>query len=286
MAKQTLVIETPKELSLRGNMIVISEKSTGMEILRPLEDVRMLIIDHHSVRITVPLVIELTKNNVAIVVCDEKHMPISMMLDLESNTQQSMRFQKQISVSIIKKKQLWKQIVEAKILNQSSVIEILGKGKNMLLCYARNVKSGDSSNREGIAARIYWKTILGKGFIRDRYGEPPNSLLNYGYSLLRSLVARNLMNAGLLPTIGIYHHNRYNAFPLADDIMEPYRPYVDLKVLNLMERGITDVCHEAKKELIEMTYKDIPANAIMMSASTLADVYQGLGEVVLFPKIL
>ena len=285
MAKQTLVIETAKELSLRGGMIVIADRQSGEEILRPLEDVKMIIVDHHSVRLTMPLLIRLANNNVAVVICDEKHMPTTMMLDLESNTQQSLRFQKQISASVTTKKQLWKQIIEAKIVNQSLLLEKLGKGKNTLICYARNVKSGDSSNREGVAARVYWKTLLGNGFIRDRFGEPPNSLLNYGYTLLRSLVARNLMNAGLLPTIGINHHNRYNAFPLADDMMEPYRPYVDLKVIELMGRGIVEVCREAKKELLEMTYDVIPTNAIMMSASTLADVYQGIGKIVVFPKI-
>ena len=207
-------------------------------------------------------------------------------MDLDSNVLQARHFQNQISASLPLKKQLWKQIVEAKIQNQSLLLEKLGKGKNILCKYASNVKSGDTSNREGVAAKMYWKQLLGKEFIRDRYGESPNSLLNYGYSLLRSLTARQLMNSGLLPTIGIFHRSCYDSFPLADDIMEPYRPFVDRKVVELMENGITSVCCQSKKMLLELFYNDIPANAMMMTASTLANVFDGNGKVVVFPKII
>ena len=131
-----------------------------------------------------------------------------------------------------------------------------------------------------------FSALLGKEFIRDRYGESPNSLLNYGYSLLRSLTARQLMNSGLLPTIGIFRRSCYDSFPLADDIMEPYRPFVDRKVVELMENGITSVCRQSKKMLLELFYNDIPANAMMMTASTLANVFDGNGKVVVFPKII
>lgn len=286
MAKQTIVIESPKELSLREGMIVITDRETADEILRPLEDIRMIMIDYHSARITVPLINKLSSYNVSVVFCDEKHMPITMTMDLDSNVLQARHFQNQISASLPLKKQLWKQIVEAKIQNQSLLLEKLGKGKNILCKYASNVKSGDTSNREGVAAKMYWKQLLGKEFIRDRYGESPNSLLNYGYSLLRSLTARQLMNSGLLPTIGIFHRSCYDSFPLADDIMEPYRPFVDRKVVELMENGITSVCCQSKKMLLELFYNDIPANAMMMTASTLANVFDGNGKVVVFPKII
>ena len=286
MAKQTIVIESPKELSLREGMILITDRETADEILRPLEDIRMIMIDYHSARITVPLINKLSSYNVSVVFCDEKHMPITMTMDLDSNVLQARHFQNQISASLPLKKQLWKQIVEAKIQNQSLLLEKLGKGKNILCKYASNVKSGDTSNREGVAAKMYWKQLLGKEFIRDRYGESPNSLLNYGYSLLRSLTARQLMNSGLLPTIGIFHRSCYDSFPLADDIMEPYRPFVDRKVVELMENGITSVCCQSKKMLLELFYNDIPANAMMMTASTLANVFDGNGKVVVFPKII
>lgn len=284
MSKGTIVIESAKELSLRGGMIVITNRETGEEALRSIEDIQMIMIDHHSARITIPLITKLAVNNVCVVFCDEKHMPVSMMLDLYSNTIQSKRFQKQLEANLPTKKQLWKQIVEAKIRNQSLLLEKLGKGKNLLKKYADNVKSGDSTNREGIAARVYWKSLMGKNFIRDRYGEPPNSLLNYGYTLLRAMISRNLMNVGLLPTVGIFHHNCYDAFPLSDDMMEPYRPFVDYKVVQLQHKGIMDVCRDSKRELLDIFYTDIPSNAMMISASSLSDIYENKGRIVVFPK--
>ncbi|MBQ9232004.1 MAG: type II CRISPR-associated endonuclease Cas1 [Prevotella sp.] len=285
MAKQTLVFESAKDLSLSDGMIVITDKDTGEITLRSLEDVQMIMVDNHSVRITIPLMTRLVKNNVSIVICDERHMPVSMMMDLESNTLQSKRFQCQLAATIPSKKQLWKQIVEAKIRNQSLLLEKLGKGKNLLAQYYNNVKSGDSTNREGIAAKMYWKLLMGKEFIRDRYGDSPNDMLNYGYTLLRSMMARHLMNAGLLPTVGVFHRNCYNAFPLADDMMEPYRPFVDYKVKDMFEHGITGVCRESKKTLLGLFYSDIPANAMMMSASTLAGVYEGMNKLIVFPRL-
>jgi len=283
MAKQTLVFESPKELSLKDNMIVIKDRDTEEMTLRSLEDIRLIMIDNHSVRITVPLISRLSKLNIGVVFCDEKHMPTAMLMDLESNSLQSKRFRYQLSASKPTNKQIWKQIVEAKIRNQSLLLEKKGFGKVLLAVYYNNVKSGDTTNREGVAAKVYWSKLMGKGVIRDRYGLPPNSLLNYGYALLRSMMARCIMNAGLLPTIGIFHHNSYDAFPLADDLMEPYRPYVDYKVTSLMEEGLVDVCRESKKQLLEMFYQDIPANAMAMSASTLAGIYEGNGKIIVFP---
>lgn len=285
MSKQTIVIESAKELSLSDGMIVIKDKESEEIILRPIEDVQMVMIDHHSARVTTPLITRLAKNNASVIYCDETHMPVSMTMDLDSNTIQSKRFQYQLSASVPTNKQLWKQIIEAKILNQSLLLEKLGKGQKLLAKYYSNVKSGDSTNREGLAAKMYWKILMGKDFIRDRYGAPPNSLLNYGYAILRSFVARSLMNAGLLPTVGIFHRNRNNALPLADDMMEPYRPYIDYKVMELMEIGCTEVCHEAKNAILNLFYTDIPANSIMMSSATLAGVYEGTGKIIVFPKL-
>lgn len=285
MAKQTLVIETAKELSLKCGMIVIADKESGEETLRPIEDLRTLIVDNHSVRITVPLINELVRNNVCIVYCDERHMPASMMMDLDSNSLQSKRFQSQLSASKPVNKQLWKQIVEAKIRNQSRLIEELGRGERLLAKYYNNVKSNDTTNREGSAARIYWKALLGKDFVRDRYGTAPNALLNYGYALLRTAMARSLMNAGLLPTVGIFHKNRYNAFPLADDMMEPFRPFVDRRVLQLHNRGVACVCRETKQELLGLFYSDITESSLTLAATTLSGVYEGSNNIVVFPKI-
>ena len=213
-----------------------TDKESGEETTRPIEDIRLVMIDHHSARLTIPLLTRLAKSNVGVVFCDETHMPVSMMMDLESNSLQSKRFQYQLSAKVPTNKQIWKQIVEAKIRNQSLLLEKLGKGTKILAVYYDNVKSGDSTNREGLAAKKYWKTLVGKNFIRDRYGEPPNALLNYGYAILRSVMTRCLMNSGLLPTVGVFHKSCYNAFPLSDDMMEPYRPYIDRKAMELHEK--------------------------------------------------
>lgn len=282
MAKQTLVFESAKELSLSGGMIVITDKDSGEVVIRPIEDVQMIMVDNHSVRITIPLITKLVKHNVGIVFCDEKHMPTSMMMDLDSNTLQSKRFQHQLSATVPMKKQIWKQIVEAKIRNQSLLLEKQGKGKGVLAQHYNNVKSGDSTNREAMAAKVYWKMLMGKDFVRDRWGHAPNPMLNYGYTILRAMVARSLMNAGLLPSIGVFHRNCYNAYPLADDIMEPYRPYVDQKVKELFVNGVKDICHEAKKAFLELFYSEIPANAMMLSSSTLASVYEGTDKTIVF----
>ena len=285
MAKQTLVFESAVELSLNGEMILISDKVTGEKTLRSIEDIRLVLIDNRMVRVTVPLLNKLSELNVGVVFCDDRHMPVSMLLDLESNSLQSKRFQFQLAAKVPTNKQLWKQIVEAKIRNQSLLLEKVGAGKALLAAYYSNVKSGDSTNREGVAAKVYWKKLIGKDFIRDRYGAVPNGMLNYGYALLRAMVARSLMNAGLLPSVGIHHCNRYDSFPLADDMMEPYRPFIDLKVKALMEKGVTDVTRETKQALLSVFYEDIPADALLMSASTLAGVYEGTGKILFFPTL-
>lgn len=284
MAKQTLVFESPVELSLSDGMLSIMNKETKEITLRALEDIRLVMIDNHSVRITMPLISQFAKLNIGVVFCDEKHMPVSMLMDFESNTLQTKRFRSQLSATIPTNKQIWKQIVEAKIKNQSLLLEKMGHGKSLMANYYQNVHSGDTTNREAIAAKFYWKTLMGKDFIRDRYGEAPNALLNYGYSLLRSMVARSLMNAGLLPMLGVFHHNCYDSYPLADDMMEPYRPYIDYRVVLLMKNGIMEVCRESKKFLLELFYQDIPNGALLLSASSLAGVYDGIGRVVVFPK--
>lgn len=285
MAKQTLIFETAKDLSLKDGMMVIADKDSNVFVYRSIEDIQMIMLDNHSVRLSIPLLTRLSKLNVGVVICDEHHMPVSMLMDLESNSIQSRRFQGQLNAPKPLNKQIWKQIIEAKIYNQYLLLEKYCEDNLLIRNLSRQVRSGDSTNREAVAAKIYWKKLFGKHFIRDRYGEAPNALLNYGYALLRSFIARNLMNAGLLPTVGIFHHNCYNAFPLADDMMEPYRPFVDNKVKELFDQGIHEICYKSKKMLLEMFYSDIPANAMMLSASTLAGIYEGAGQVVVFPKI-
>lgn len=167
MAKQTLVFESPVELSLNGEMALISDRQTGNNTLRSLEDIRLVVIDNRMVRITIPLLTRLSELNVGVVFCDDRHMPVSMLMDLDSNSLQSIRFQCQLAAKVPTNKQLWKQIVEAKIKNQSLLLEMLGMGSSLLSPYYNNVKSGDSTNREGVAAKVYWKNELLSVFYDD-----------------------------------------------------------------------------------------------------------------------
>ena len=228
---------SPVALSLRYGQLVITPKENREAITRPIEDIGFVIIDHPMVSITVPVLNELTENNVAVIFCDKRQMPQSMLLPLEGNTTLQETYKYQIQASAPLKKQMWKQLIEAKIKNQAGLLDKLGKKGNALKPFYCNVKSGDEDNREGAAARIYWNLMFEDNFKRNREGETPNNLLNYGYAILRAAVARSLVGSGLYPAFGIFHRNRYNAFPLADDVMEPYRPFVDQIVYQLYQQN-------------------------------------------------
>ena len=257
MIKQTLFFSTPVCLSLKNYQIVISWKDCDDKITRPIEDIGCIVLENQMISITLPLLNELVKNNVAVILCDNKMMPTSMLQNLDANTTQAESLKFQLAVTDPMKKQVWKQIIESKIKNQAAVLALAGKNKDILKPYYNNVKSGDSDNREGLAAKIYWNSLLGNSFKREREGCSPNSLLNYGYSILRAAVARALLGSGLLPNLGIFHKSRYNAFPLADDVMEPYRPFVDEIVYRLYGNGITELNKESKSEIIRVLNSDV-----------------------------
>ena len=236
MIKQTLYFGNPAYLSLKDRQLVIRLPDKDQSITRPIEDIGVVIVDNKQITLTSGLIEALLGNNCALITCDSSHLPVGLMLPLCGNTTQSERFRHQLSASLPLKKQLWQQTISQKIANQAQVLkECFGVEVGNMLSWSKNVKSGDSDNLEARAAAYYWRNMFDDEdvFIRDREGEPPNNLLNYGYSILRAIVARGLVGSGLLPTLGIHHHNRYNAYCLADDIMEPYRPYVDELVVNI-----------------------------------------------------
>ena len=251
MLKQTLVFTNPFRLSLKNSQLVISQKEMPSEIRTlPIEDIGMVIIENQMISISLPLLNELVDAGVAVVFCDRKGLPHAMLQNMDGNNLQGEFLRNQIGVGEVLRKQLWKQIVEAKIKNQSALLEKL-HGKGVLLKpFYMNVKSGDSDNREGIAARLYWGVMYGDDFLRDREGDGINALLNYGYTVLRAATARALVSAGLTPSLGIFHHNRSNAFPLVDDLMEPYRPFVDEIVFHLCEEGKLELNKETKSVLL------------------------------------
>ena len=257
MLKRTLVFSNPMTLSLKNCQLVLAYKDDpNNRQTIPIEDIGVVILENQQVSITIPLMNALVEGNVQVVVCNDHGMPSAMLQRFEGNNLQGEILRTQIGAGEVLKKQLWKQIVEAKIKNQAALLNKVGRNGDLLKPYYQNVKSGDTDNREGIAARIYFSELFGELFVRDRNLSGINALLNYGYAILRAATARSLVSSGLLPAIGIFHHNRSNAFPLADDIMEPYRPYVDEIVYDLAMQGRLELTKNNKADLIKVLYAD------------------------------
>ena len=268
MLKRTLVFSNPMSLSLKNCQLVLAFKDDpDNKMTIPIEDIGVVIIENQQVSITVPLMNALIEGNVQVVVCNDRGMPSAMLQSFESNNLQGENLRNQMNAGEVLKKQLWKQIVEAKIRNQAALLNKVGQEGDILKQYYRNVKSADSDNREGIAARVYFSELFGESFIRDRTLPGINALLNYGYTILRAATARALVSSGLLPAIGIFHHNRSNAFPLADDIMEPYRPYVDEIVYALSMQGKMELTKDVKADLIQVLYADTQFSKVMRPLS-------------------
>lgn len=274
MIKKTLYFGNPAYLSLRNAQLVIKlpevENNVTLpkmmkrqsEVTKPIEDLGVVVLDNKQITITSGAMEALLENNCALITCDSKSMPVGLMLPLYGNTTQNERFREQLAASVPLKKQLWQQTVQAKINNQAAALAICtGEESKCMRVWANDVRSGDPDNLEARAAAYYWRTLFSDldGFTRDREGIPPNNLLNYGYAILRAIVARGLVASGLLPTLGIHHHNRYNAYCLADDIMEPYRPYVDKLVFDLYQRqrkGVS-LTKETKVALLAIPTLDV-----------------------------
>lgn len=256
MLKRTIIITTPCRLGIRNAQLLI-ENEAGTVSTVPVEDLGNVIIENQQAYITLPAMNALIGQNVCITICDRKSMPSGMLYPLEGNSLQGERYRLQVEAPLPVKKSLWKQIIESKIKNQSILLDKAGLDSAPLKPYYRNVKSGDSDNREGVAASFYWKELFGHEFLRDRNGTAPNNLLNYGYAILRAATARAIVSAGLLPSLGIYHKSRYNAFPLADDLMEPFRPWVDEIVLSLIQESCHDLTRDAKNRLVNVAYADV-----------------------------
>lgn len=294
MLKRTLFFSTPFCLSLRNDQLILCTKEApDMQRNVPIEDIGVVVLEHPQTSVTLPLLNALSDNNVAVILCGENRMPNAMLMNLDSNSTQGDSYRAQIEAGEPLKKGMWRQIVEAKIRNQAALLRKLGKDGDKLKPYYQHVKSGDTDNREGIAAKIYWTELFGKGFIRTREGEPPNNLLNYGYTILRAAVARSLMGSGLFPAFGIFHRNRYNAFPLADDVMEPYRPYVDELAYGLHRKGHTQLTQEVKGALLRLLFADTRFEKVMrpldvgltFTSASLAKCFAGTQKKIVYPLL-
>lgn len=284
MIKQTLMFTTPVSLSLKDQQLVIAFKETDQVVTRPIEDIGFVVVENQMVKMTVPLLNALADNNVSVIFCDKRQMPKSMLMNLEGNATLQESYRYQFEATAPTKKQVWKQVVESKIRNQAALLDAVGQRGEVLKPYYMNVKSGDTDNREGAASRVYWSQLFGNQFRREREGDPPNNLLNYGYSILRAAVARALIGSGLYPAFGVFHRNRYNAFPLADDMMEPYRPFVDETVYRLYMDGATEELNkESKGELLRVLFADVRMGkmtrplevALSMTTASLLKVFKG-----------
>lgn len=302
MIKRTLCIETPCHLKCRNEQLVVSYNHVkGFETLPektvPVEDIGMLVLEHQQITLSHYLLDKLLANNASVVICNETRHPSGLMLPLEGNTLQSERFRAQVEATDPLKKQLWQQTVKAKITNQAAVLKKWGIAHNYLTTLAMNIKSGDADNCEAQAAAYYWSNLFPPAwqFFRRRDGPPPNNLLNYGYAILRATVARAITGAGLLPTLGIFHRNRYNAYCLADDIMEPYRPFVDAVVRSIIDStsAVDTLTKELKVQLLNLPASDVAMDggksplmlATQRTAASLTKCYTGEQRKLLYPQM-
>ena len=306
MIKRILAFENPAYLKLRNKQIVIEipevvygkgvPENLRQEGVRtvPIEDVGVVVLDNKQVTITQALMSALLENNCAIITTNDQHLPIGLYMPLDGNHLQNERFREQLDASEPLKKQMWQQTVTSKIHGQATILEEQGVENKNMLAWAKTVRSGDVENIEGRAAAYYWRNVFhNPDFVRGQEGDPPNNLLNYGYAIVRAMVARALVATGLLPTLGIHHHNRYNAYCLADDIMEPYRPFVDQIVINMMKRyeDISELNTEMKRDLLMLAYQDVLIDgkrspmqiAIQTTAKSVYKCFSGEARKIIYP---
>ncbi len=308
MIKRTLCFTNPAYLSVRNKQLIVKmpevensnlPDSFKEETIRtvPIEDIGVIVLDNKQITITHGALEELLANNAVVITCDNSHLPVGLLLPLCGNTTQNERFRCQLDASLPLQKQLWQQTIQYKIKNQAAVLESVGKENGNMLVWANSVKSGDTDNIEGRAAVYYWRNVFTDipDFVRSRETTFPNNLLNYGYAILRAVVARGLVASGLLPTLGIHHHNRYNAYCLADDIMEPYRPYVDRLVLSIIEQygRIDELTNNIKQELLTIPVLEVNINgqrsplmiAVGFTTASLFRCFSGESRKIIYPEM-
>ncbi len=301
MLKKTILLENKSQVHSKNFQLVITTEQRETSI--PIEDIGFVVLDHSEIFFSVTAFNQLIENNAAVIICNQKHLPNGLFMNLNSHHIQQEIFKNQIEASIPLKKQLWQQTIVEKITNQGKLLEQQTSSKNAFPFLASKVLSGDSSNMEAVAASQYWKMLFAthaydgeitEKFKRERYGDYPNNFLNYGYALLRAATARALSGSGLLNTLGIHHKSKYNAFALADDIMEPYRPLVDEKVIEIMRKfDEQELNTTIKAELLQLltrtvyfkTEKSTLMVALQKTASSLQQCYSGERKKIKYPKL-
>ena len=292
MLKKSILLENKASLTTKNLQLVV--KTDTKESTIPIEDIGYIVIDNPEIYLSIPALNLLIDNNTAVIICNTNHLPNGMFLNLNSHHIQQEIFKNQINATVPLKKQLWQQTIVEKIKNQGILLEKITSKKNNFDFLASKVLSGDTTNMEGVAASFYWKFFFEHDFKRERFGDYPNNFLNYGYALLRAATARALSGSGLLNTLGIHHKSKYNAFALADDIMEPYRPIVDEKVFELMNHyNEQELNTQLKAELLQILtrtvyFKDEKSPlmvALQKTASSLQQCYMGDRKKIKYPKL-
>ncbi|WP_281228352.1 type II CRISPR-associated endonuclease Cas1 [Flavobacterium aquiphilum] len=295
MIKRSILIENKTSITTKNSQLVILSEIRESTI--PIEDIGFLVLDHQEIYISLPAMNLLVENNTAIIICGKNHLPNGMFLNLNSHYIQQEIFKNQIEASVPLKKQLWQQTIIEKITNQGILLKTISGNKNSFDFLASKVLSGDSSNMEGVAAGQYWKSFFDTydiNFRRERFGDYPNSFLNYGYAILRAATARSLSGSGLLNTLGIHHKSKYNPFALADDIMEPFRPLIDEKVFEIMQTyDEQELNTKIKSELLQVLTKTVYFKeeksplmvALQKTASSLQQCYTGERKKIKYPKL-
>ena len=292
MLKKTILLENKASLTTKNQQLVI--KTEARESTIPIEDIGFLVIDNPEIYLSITAMNLLIENNSSVIICNTNHLPNGMFLNLNSHHIQQEIFKNQIDASIPLKKQLWQQTIVEKITNQGILLEKITGNKNAFDFLSSKVLSGDSSNMEAVAAGQYWKSFFEQKFKRERFGDYPNNFLNYGYAILRAATARALSGSGLLNTLGIHHKSKYNAFALADDIMEPFRPIVDEKVYELMQNYDEQELNTLlKSELLQIltrtVYFKVEKSPLMVAlqktASSLQQCYTGDRKKIKYPKL-
>ena len=296
MIKRTLFFGNPAYLSTKNEQLVVGypEEEEKENKTVPIEDIGMLVLEDQQITLTNGLLTKLIQNKAAVVNCNQQHLPVSLMQPLVGHTEQTERIRHQLNASLPLKKNLWQQTVTMKIENQANHLFRRGKNHKKLAKWAKEVKSGDIENHEAVAAAYYWQNLFDiDGFNRYQKGIPPNNLLNYGYAILRAVTARALISSGMLPSVGIFHRNKYNAYCLADDIMEPYRPFVDDLVFEIVQTGedIQDLNTFLKTELLQIPAMDVVIDdkvsplmvALSRTTNSLYECFFGMSRKILYP---
>ncbi len=292
MIKRSILIEQNAKVTCKYRQLCIATPEREATI--PIEDIGFLVIEHQETYISIPALNQLIANNSAVIICDTHHLPHGMFLNLNAHHIQQQLFKAQINASSPLKKQLWQQTVKQKIHNQGLLLKRVTERDNKFNFLVSKVLSGDTSNMEGVAANFYWGSFFEIDFKRERFGNYPNNFLNYGYAILRAATARALSGSGLLNTLGIHHKNKYNAFALADDIMEPYRPLVDECVHGLMQKFdekelITPIKLELVNLLTRTVYFENEKSPLMVAlqktASSLQQCFTGQRKKINYAKL-